>query len=240
MRKVRREGRPTERQIRLARRMTVSCVAPALIAAFVPGTAYAQEQSDQAPPQSRAAESGESNDNPIIVVTARKREEPLQEVPISMTVLDGSDLAEKGINNFRELEHSVPNLMISGVDTSYNPAVSLRGISSDARNIGFESGLSMYVDGAYTGRPSSFNVDTLDIERIEVLRGPQGTLFGKNTTAGAINIVTRRPTFEPEVSAEIQYGNFDAWRLRGSVSGPLGGDDVAMRVGAFRRKRDGF
>jgi iron complex outermembrane receptor protein len=220
--------------------MTGGWAAPALIAAFLPGPALGQERPDQEAPPSRAAGTEEGKDDNIILVTARKREEPLQEVPISMTVLDAGDLAEKGINNFRELEHSVPNLMISGVDTSYNPEVSLRGISSDARNIGFESGLSMYVDGAYTGRPSSFNVDTLDIERIEVLRGPQGTLFGKNTTAGAINIVTRRPAFEPEVSAEIQYGNFDAWRFRGSVSGPIGGDKFAGRVGFFRRKRDGF
>lgn len=175
-----------------------------------------------------------------ILVTARKREERVQDVPIAMTVFDAEDIAARGVNALRDLEHSVPNLMFTSVDNVVSPQISLRGISSDARNIGFESGLSLYVDGVYTGRPSSFSVDMLDVAQVEVLRGPQGTLFGKNTTAGAINIITRAPSQEFEGNLELQYGNYDALRVRASASGPIVKDKLAIRVGGYMRKRDGY
>ncbi len=175
-----------------------------------------------------------------IIVTARKRAERAIEVPISMSVIGGAELVARGVNNTRDLEFAVPNLAVTGVDTSMNPGFSLRGISSDARNVGFESGLSLYVDGVYTGRPSSFNQDMLDVERIEVLRGPQGTLFGKNTTAGAINIITAKPTDTPTGNAELQIGNYDMVRARASVSGPLVEGKVQARIGVFHRERDGY
>ncbi len=175
-----------------------------------------------------------------VVVTAEKRPEDLQKVPLSMTVLSSEDLSKKGINSLRQLEFSVPNLSFVGVDTSVGPTVAIRGISSDARNIGFESGVSMYVDGVYTGRPDTFNADMLGIEQIEVLRGPQGTLFGKNTTAGALNITTRQPTDTLEGSAEFEYGTFNQVVGRGTISGPLVEGKLAAEAGGFFRFRGGY
>ena len=175
-----------------------------------------------------------------VVVTAEKRSENLQHVPISMTVISANDLSKRGIQDLRQIENSVPNLTFTGVDTSISPAVSIRGISSDARNIGFETGVSMYVDGVYTGRPDSFSVDMLDLQQIEVLRGPQGTLFGKNTTAGAINITTRAPSDTPRGSAELIYGNYNAVIARGSISGPIVSGVLDGQVGGFYRSHDGY
>lgn len=182
-----------------------------------------------------AARSG----NSPLVVTARRREELLIEVPISMSTFSSEDIAARGINDLRDLEFAVPNLSSSGVDNNIGTNISIRGISNDARNIGFETGVSVYVDGVFSGRPSSYNLDMLDVERIEVLRGPQGTLFGKNTIAGAINIVTRRPDDEFRGMAEFQYGNYDQIIARTSLSGPLS-ESVFAGIRLYRRERDGF
>lgn len=186
-----------------------------------------------------AAESTDTTLEPVIV-TARKRSEDLQHVPISITVLDAKSLAAQGVNTFHDLEYSVPNLAITGPANALGPSVTLRGISSDARNIGFESGLSLYVDGVYTGRPSSYSIDMLDIQQVEVLRGPQGTLFGKNTPAGAINITTVKPSDEVRRTLEFQYGNYNSVVARGVVSGPLVPGVLAAKAGLYYRNRDGF
>ena len=192
------------------------------------------------PAMARAAGAPETTQLSEVVVTAEKRSENLQKVPISMTVLSGADLSRRGIQDLRQIENSVPNLTFTGVDSTVSPEVSIRGITSDARNIGFESGVSLYVDGVYTGRPESFSVDMLDLQQIEVLRGPQGTLFGKNTTAGAINITTRQPTDTPHASGELIYGNYNAVVARGSVSGPIVAGQLDGEVGAFYRSHDGY
>ena len=125
-----------------------------------------------------------------------------------------------------------------------NTAYTIRGLGSNtlsisAANDGIEPGVGFYVDQVYHGRPATAAFDFTDIERVEVLRGPQGTLFGKNTTAGAIHIISRAPTFEPEANAEVSFGDYDFMQAKGAVSGPLFGDVVAGRLSAQLTQRDG-
>lgn len=216
-------------------------LAAATIAVGLPLSAGHAMQSadDQSETGMRQIGSGTREGRVPIVVTARLREESLFEVPISMTTFSAEEIEARGVNDLRELEFAVPNISFTGVDNNVGPEIAIRGIGSDARNIGFETGVAVYVDGVFTGRPSSYNFDLLDVERLEVLRGPQGTLFGKNATAGAINITTRRPGDELMGMAELQYGNYDHFIARGSVSGPLS-QTVSAGIGAYRRSRDGY
>ena len=123
-----------------------------------------------------------------------------------------------------------------------NTAYTIRGLGSNtlsisAANDGIEPGVGFYVDQVYHGRPATAAFDFTDIERVEVLRGPQGTLFGKNTTAGAIHIISRAPTFEPESNAEISFGDYDFMQAKGGVSGPLGDNDRRPPLGAAHPAR---
>lgn len=175
-----------------------------------------------------------------VTVTARRRAENVQDVPISMSVVSSEQLGQQGVADFRELDGFVPNMVQVGLDSNVSPKIAIRGISSDARNTGFESGISVYVDGVYQGRPSAWMTDLINVERFEVLRGPQGTLFGKNTTAGAVNITTRRPGDKFEGSGEIESGDFNLFRARGTLSGPIVAGKTAFSLSGFTTKRDGF
>src|SRR5205823_4779034 len=122
-----------------------------------------------------------------------------------------------------------------------NTTVNIRGLGQPFGliNDGIEPGVGFYIDQVYFSRPGSATFDFLDIERVEVLRGPQGTLYGKNTTAGAINITTKAPSFDPQGSAEISVGNLGFLQAKASLSGPLIGDSVAARIGISSTKRNG-
>src|SRR5262249_18558485 len=128
-----------------------------------------------------------------------------------------------------------------GNTTNQVPNIVLRGISSSVRNAGFEPGLGVYVDGVFMGRPESFNQNLADIAQVEVLRGPQGTLFGKNTIAGAINITTIRPNFDGvQGSIEAEYGYYDAIAGRGYISGPLVEGFLAAKLAVSGISRSGY
>ncbi len=178
-----------------------------------------------------------------VIVTARRREEDLQDVPAAVSVV-GGDLLDKSYTvNTQGLTQLVPSLYYNSANPR-NTAYTIRGLGSNtlsisAANDGIEPGVGFYIDQVYHGRPATAAFDFSDIEQIEVLRGPQGTLFGKNTTAGAINITTRGPTFEPEANAEISYGDYDYIQAKASVSGPLFGDTVAGRLSGVITQRDG-
>ncbi len=173
-----------------------------------------------------------------IVVTAQKRAEKLIDVPISITAISGEALEASGRNNVRDLQFAVPNLTTYS-QSDFNNNIIVRGFESAARNIGFESSLGLYIDGVFTGRTQSFTQDLEDVERLEVLRGPQGTLFGKNTTTGAISITTKRPSNEFEGNAKLEYGNFDYFRGAYSLSGPIVSDKIAAKVSGFYSRNDG-
>lgn len=174
-----------------------------------------------------------------VVVTAERRPELAQDVPISLSVLTAEQIAARGIENVRDLQFSLPNFT-SYSQNNFHPNFLVRGFDSDAANIGFESGLGIYVDGVYMGRPEALTQELADVERLEVLQGPQGTLFGKNTTLGAINVTTVRPTdtFQGAVTAEI--GNYDLYRTTGYVAGPLIPTTLDGKVSWFYSDRSGY
>ena len=131
-----------------------------------------------------------------IIITANKRAENIQDVPISVTALGGQTLRDAGVTTFDELQGLVPNLEIIPVTDTRSTSIRIRGIGSVGSNAGIDPSVGVFIDGVYQGRAGMSVGDLLDIERVEVLRGPQGTLYGKNTAAGALNIITRRPEYE--------------------------------------------
>lgn len=176
-----------------------------------------------------------------IVVTARKKVESLQDVPIAVSAVTGPQLQQRGIDQFDELLATIPNASQSGgIAGGLQGLISIRGVSTLVRFVGLETGVGFYIDGVYAGRPESFNQDLIDIERVEVLKGPQGAVFGKNTIAGAINIVTETPDDEFRVKLEGQYGNFNQFKVRGSISGALVEDKLYASVSGGYTSRDGF
>lgn len=176
----------------------------------------------------------------VIKVTARKREENVQDVPIAISVLTAQDLDKTGTYSTEQLTRLQPSIQLISSNPR-NTAVTIRGLGSviGLTNDGLESGVGFYVDDVYYARPGSAMVDLLDIERVEVLRGPQGTLFGKNTTAGALNLATAAPTFTPEGKAEITLGEDGYTQGKAILSGALVADKVAGRLAVSSTRRDG-
>jgi iron complex outermembrane receptor protein len=175
-----------------------------------------------------------------LVVTARRREESAQEVPIALSVLGAETLERTGTYNLAQVVQLAPSLYLG----SFNPrntTVNIRGLGNNLglANDGLEAGVGLYIDQVYFSRPAAATFDLSDVERIEVLRGPQGTLFGKNTTAGAINITTRLPSFTPEGRLELSYGEYGFLQGKASVAGPIS-DQVAFRLTAAATRRDGL
>ena len=175
-----------------------------------------------------------------IVVTARRRAETVQQVPIAMSVIGGTTLADTGAYNVSRLTQLQPTLQFYSTNPR-NSAANIRGLGAPfgLTNDGIEQGVGIYVDGVYYSRIASATFDFTDTERIEILRGPQGTLYGKNTTAGAINITTRKPSFTPEARVELTTGNYDFIQAKASASGPIIGDTLAARISASVTSRRG-
>ncbi len=174
-----------------------------------------------------------------VVVTARRVEEVAQEVPIPLSVLTGNLVADAGAFNVNRLKEMIPTVQFYSTNPR-NSAINIRGLGAPfgLTNDGIEPGVGLYIDGVFYARPASATLDFLDVERIEVLRGPQGTLFGKNTTAGAINVTTRKPSFTPGAEFELNYGNLGYVQAKSSMTGPLGGK-FALRLSLSGTQRDG-
>ena len=151
-----------------------------------------------------------------IVVTAQRREERLQDVPIAVTAVTGDSLARSGVTDTRQLTQSMPSVVFSRVNSSFQPYI--RGVGTRNANIGDESNVSLYIDGVYQPVMSSLGFDIINVERIEVLRGPQGTLFGRNSTGGLINIITPDPTDEPSGRIIARVGSYGEKSLQGYIS----------------------
>jgi iron complex outermembrane recepter protein len=174
-----------------------------------------------------------------VVVTARRVEEVAQEVPIPLSVVDGNLAANTGSFNVNRLKELIPTVQFYSTNPR-NSAINIRGLGAPfgLTNDGLEQGVGLYVDGVYYARPASATLDFLDVERIEVLRGAQGTLFGKNTTAGAINVTTRKPTFTPETELELNAGDLGFVQVKAAASGPLA-QKVAGRLSFSGTQRTG-
>lgn len=173
-----------------------------------------------------------------IIVTAQKREQKLQDVPVSITALGGETLDELKITDLRSVQTYVPNMAV--LNSGVNPVVFIRGFGSGPNNVAFDQEVSVYLDGIYGGRGAQFSAPFFDLERMEVLRGPQGALFGRNTAAGAISLVSARPTSTTEAYLTLGYDferqGFDA---TGVVSGPLS-ETLGARFAAKITRQDGY
>jgi iron complex outermembrane receptor protein len=204
--------------------------------AMMPVVARAEES-----PDAPVAEADDGSLN--IIVTARRRAENAQKIPGSLSVVGGALLDKSYTVNTSQLSTLVPSLNYSSANPR-NTAFTIRGLGSSVvavsqSNDGLEGGVGFYVDQVYHARPATGAFDFTDIDQIEVLRGPQGTLFGKNSTAGAINITTRLPTFTPEAREEISYGSDNFLQAKASASGPIT-DTLAFRLSGVTTRRDGL
>ena len=176
-----------------------------------------------------------------IVVTAQKREQSLQEVPIAMSAFSADQLQRAGVNDIRDLMTLSPSLMMtSSAGEAAGAVARIRGIGTTGDNAGLESSVAVFVDGVYRNRNSVALTDLGQIERIEVLRGPQGTLFGKNASAGLIHVITAQPQYETAGYINLTGGNYSHVRAAGGITAPLIEDQLAFRVDANFSQRDGF
>lgn len=174
-----------------------------------------------------------------IVVTAQKREEQLQDVPIAITALSEDILRDTGVRDVKDLQVLVPGLTVTSTQSEAQTTARIRGIGTVGDNAGLESSVGIVIDGVYRPRNGVGFGDLGEIERIEVLKGPQGTVFGKNTSSGVINVITRRPNFETSAEGEITAGNYGALGVSAAFNTALG-ENAAFRIYGAKRKRDGF
>jgi len=201
------------------------------LAAAISTVLHAQPSSAQAPTsEARVLEE--------VIVTAQRRDESLQDVPIAISVLGAEDIQRLNATDVRDLQFATPNLVVVSSNAA-QPFFGMRGIADTSRNPGYEQRVGVYVDGVWVGRSGASNQSVLDIQSVEVLRGPQGTLFGKNTVAGAINITTRKPGPDFGGYLQAEAGNYGLWRGAGSINVPFT-DNLFGMLTFSAVQRDGF
>ena len=214
------------------------CASPASAQTNSDQTNTDQIQSDRVEPDQPVGEAAKPRPKlDEVIVTAQKRAEDIQDVPIAMSAIGGEELELKGIANLNELQLVTPN--VSFFTSSYFNLLFVRGMGSDI-NQGFETSVGLFIDGVYYGRPAYFDQDFYDVERLEILRGPQGAIFGKNTIAGAMNIVNQPAQYEWGGMAAYTRGGAGFRRYQGAVNVPIVEDRVALRVSGNIYDTDGF
>src|SRR5690349_18489609 len=164
-----------------------------------------------------------------VVVTAQKREQDLQDVPVTVTAISAQLLQDTGVRDIKDLSLLAPGLLVTSSSNEVSTTARIRGIGTVGDNAGLESSVGVVIDGVYRPRNGVGFGDLGELERIEVLKGPQGTLFGKNTSAGVINVVTKRPSFDFGANVELTAGNYGAMEGAASLTGPFS-DKVAGRL----------
>ncbi|HFF2063027.1 TPA: TonB-dependent receptor [Pseudomonas aeruginosa] len=210
----------------------------ALGGALPASAADAPAPAEEAPPLASSVPDKADTALGKVTVTARRREEDSQKVPTPITVLGGETLEAQRISRVQDLQQVLPSVNVAYIHARQS-SVAVRGIGNNPASDGLEGSAGIYLDNVYLGRPGMAVFDLLDIEQLELLRGPQGTLFGKNTTAGVLNISTRAPTFTAERTVEVSGGQDGYFQGRGTVSGPLG-ETLAGRLSAYRTRYDGY
>ncbi|HEX8604424.1 MAG TPA: TonB-dependent receptor [Pseudoduganella sp.] len=211
----------------------------ALVLALLSTFGAANAADDSEPLQGTAPLAATAQPAPIeVTVTARRRTERAQEVPAPISVLRGDDLKANLISQLQDLQQALPSTNAAFMQPRVS-SVAVRGIGSNPANEGLEGSVGLVVDNVYQGRPGMLAIDLVDLEQVDLLRGPQGTLFGKNTTAGVLNITTKKPTFTPEHSVELSGGERGYYQALASLSGPLG-DTVAGRLSVSKTHDDGW
>ncbi len=211
-------------------------LAVAVFAALVSMSALPVFAQDAAPAQQKQEEAKTLD---TLVVTAQKREEQLQDVPIVVTALSQEALQDAGVRDIKDLQTLVPGLTVTSTQSEAITTARIRGIGTVGDNVGLESSVGVVIDGVYRPRNSVGFGDLGELERIEVLKGPQGTVFGKNTSAGVINVVTKRPDFVRSGDVEFTVGTPGAMGFSASFNTPVG-EKNAFRIYATQRSRDGF
>lgn len=212
-----------------ARLLRTTALGVSIAVAAVSAPAFAQDA---------ATDNAEDTAN-AIVVTAQGRSQLLSDVPVAISAVSAETLQNSGANDIRQLNQVAPSLLVSSTGSEANGSARIRGIGTVGDNPGLESSVPVFIDGVYRSR-SGIGLNELgEIDRVEVQRGPQGTLGGRNSSAGLIGIYSKKPDFNFGASGEITYGNYDYWRLTGSVTGPIT-DKVAARLDGVWVKRDGF
>ncbi|MDQ3205731.1 MAG: TonB-dependent receptor [Pseudomonadota bacterium] len=213
------------------------------VAAALGGLAAAPVYAQDPAPAATSAATQEDDEAPTtlagLTVTAQKREEALQDVPISITALPEQLLLDTGVRDVKDLQVLVPGLTVTSTQSEAQTTARIRGIGTVGDNPGLESSVGVVIDGVYRPRNGVGFGDLGEIERIEVLKGPQGTVFGKNTSAGVINVITRRPDYSTYVEGELTVGNYNALGVAGLLNTQVT-ENSAFRVYAAKRKRDGF
>jgi outer membrane receptor protein involved in Fe transport len=203
----------------------------------------APAMAQETPAETRAAPQDVARDDVAqgdIVVTATRRSQALPDVPLAVSAVSAETLQNSGATDIRQLNQLSPSLLVSSTTSEAGAAVArIRGIGTVGDNPGLESSVAVFIDGVYRSRTGTGLTELGAIDRIEVLRGPQGTLFGRNTSAGLIHVITAQPSFEEAGTAELSYGNFDYWRGQIGLTGPVS-EKIAYRIDGVYTKRDGF
>src|SRR5688572_17313906 len=227
-------------------RKSVWLLSAGLVALSAP--AYAQQtDTDQGTAQPTEGATAEAasveearGDNSEIVVTATRRNEALSDVPLAVSAVTAETLQNSGASDIRQLTQVSPSLLVSSTSSEAGAGVArIRGIGTVGDNPGLESSVAVFIDGVYRSRTSVGLTELGALDRIEVLRGPQGTLFGRNASAGLIAIITAKPNFKTSVNGQVDIGNYNMRRLELGATGPLS-DTVAARIDGVYMKRDGF
>jgi len=220
------------------RQLLASAIFAALVTMSYMPVVHAQ---DAATPASTAPASTEEEATTLatMTVTAQKREEQMQDVPISVTALPEQLLQDTGVRDIKDLQVLVPGLTVTSTQNEAITTARIRGVGTVGDNVGLESSVGVVIDGVYRPRNSVGFGDLGQLERVEVLKGPQGTVFGKNTSAGVINVITRRPSYNQSVEGEVTVGNYGAFGVSASYNDAIS-DKAAFNIFATKRKRDGW
>ncbi|WP_404479250.1 TonB-dependent receptor [Novosphingobium sp. BL-52-GroH] len=203
----------------------------ALAAALPVQVAWAQEPA----PAPAAAQDATSDDD--IIVTAQRRSERLQDVPIAISAVSGESLQERGVSNLQDFTATIPSVNVQQRRSS--GVVTVRGIGFEIATAGADPGVAVHADGVYVSRPAAAIANFYDLERIEVARGPQGTLYGRNATGGAVNLITRAPSDTPSGYIDATYGNFNALTVEGALGGPIA-EGISARIAFRTDDHDGY
>ena len=207
--------------------------APAFAQTTGATTIPAQQNTPATPAESTSA------DEPDIIVTATKREQTLLDTPVAVSVTSGATIEQAQIRDLKDLQSVVPSLRVNQLQSSANTNFIIRGFGNGANNAGIEPSVGVFIDGVYRSRSAAQIADLPNLKRVEVLRGPQSTLFGKNASAGIISIVTAEPSFKIGANLEATYGNYNAVVVKGSITGPIT-DTIAFSFGGNYNRRDGY
>ena len=222
-------------------RKTVYLCAAAMGALALAAPAHAQNTEAQisGDDPSVSNEAGDNRDSNAIIVTATKRQTTLAETPIAVSVVDKDTIEQAQIRDLLDLQSVVPSLSVSQNQTATQTTFLIRGFGNGANNPGIEPSVAVFIDGVYRSRSAAQIADLPNVERVEVLRGPQSTLFGKNASAGVISIITQEPKFKFGGSASLTYGNYNTVVAKADVTGPIS-DTLAFDLSGGYDRRDGY